>query len=166
MKKILLPLAICMILFSSCNRSLEQPQSIPISQRSFQSSVTIQCSDFTASGLLAHEQTGAFRLDLLSPTVLDGLSIRLSEEELSLTYNGLSASYSAEDQLLSGPVKLLFDSVSRMDTAKAEEYSAALSDGTVCTAYFDPESDEILRIGIPEHELEIVFSDFIYTDIS
>lgn len=166
MKKILLPLAICMILLSSCNRSLKQPQSIPISQRSFQSSVTIQCSDFTASGLLAHEQTGAFRLDLLSPTVLDGLSIRLSEEELSLTYNGLSASYSAEDQLLSGPVKLLFDSVSRMDTAKAEEYSAALSDGTVCTAYFDPESDEILRIEIPEHELEIAFSDFIYTDIS
>ena len=160
----------CMILIGflvilGCVNKPQPPAEVPISQRSFQTTVDISYQSLEMTALLAHEKSGAYRLDLLSPKLLEGLTVRLSDDALTVQYQGLSAGYSADSSFLRGPTMLLFEAVDRMVTSGETDYSDVFSDGTVYTVSFSPEDQELFTLESDEHQLKITFSDFIFTDI-
>lgn len=133
---------------------------------SFRANLNISWNDFSASAAFEQRYIGDCTLRFLSPPALEGFEILLSEQNISLSYRGISCQTDSDGLFSSSGAGMLIDAFQRL--SEPQSMAAEEKDGILTLtdpsqtffAEFDTESGELLKIHFPSENLSVKFSEF------
>lgn len=146
-------------------------EEVPLADR-FTTSASIRYEGFEMVAEVDRDRPGHYVIELMQPESLAGMQLDLSEEQVSITYKGITADFDPDSIAGSAIARGL---VGTLNAIAAEQgISATLADGVFTlagenemgafTLTLDAESGSLLALSVPERELEITFSNFLAHD--
>lgn len=133
---------------------------------SFRTNLNICWNDFSAAAALEQRYIGDCTLRFLSPPSLEGFEILLSEQNISLSYHGISCQTDSDGLFSSSGAGILmetFQTLTEPQSMAAEEKDGILTltaPSQTFFAEFDAQSGELLEICFPDEKLSFKFSEF------
>lgn len=162
----------CSLLFCGCG-----VKSVPLSMpeqigNPFSATVSIKDGNVEMEGNLQKQQTGTYRVEILSPDILKGMVMSFDQDQVTIEYLGLTGSYQPDAIPNSAVAKKLvsiMQSLTSSDNLKLSSEGGSLltkgslpEDGLSFEAAIDGSTGNLQSISIPKENFSVIFSDFAY----
>ncbi len=113
--KHLITLCLCLMLLSSCNVTVPQPE-FPLLPYG---TVSVFCNGIQYKGKIEIGNNAVMVIFLQSPSELNGTNLMFTDKELKVTVDGISLNYSTED-IDNSPFVMLNDVLNQLNLQKPE----------------------------------------------
>ncbi len=139
---------------------------------SFESTITLDYGNFSATGYISRQPPAYFLLELSSPQELAGLRAELDGDVVNFTYKGVSIGLDPKTVPGSAALNMLaaaVDSAARQQGVRVA-YNEGVVDisGEVAGGSFvlslDKENGNLLKLTSPENKLDMRFSGFRFLE--
>lgn len=173
MKRLLALTLLFAFLLCGCQNTSEEAkpiemEEVPLSE-SYGMTATIHYNEFEMTALVDKDQPGHYNIELTEPESLAGMMLDITDDQVAITYKGITADFDPDSIAGSAIAKGL---IGVLNTVAGEQgISASLQDGTFTlsgendmgafTLTLDAESGSLLALEIPSENLSVEFSDFI-----
>lgn len=134
----------------------------------FETTAVIHYKEIEAQAVMNKQDTGGCSIEFSSPKGLEGMRVEFLQEKVQVAYKGLSFDFNPDSMPGKAVAKMV---VSAIDAATKEEgvrvsleNDVLTMTGTIESGEFilklDPKQGNILKLSIPQSELEIEFLNF------
>lgn len=169
LKKTLAALAVLVLLLSTgCNASPAVPTAPPTAPENFESTVTAAFDTLEITAVLTKEPSSYYTLDILTPEILEPLTLRYSDGNCSVEYDTLSfeANLARFPQtefgaFLTDALACVYDGID-IGTSYSDgiwKYTGTVN-GSIFTLTQSADSGEWLEFTLNDKLIHVVFSDF------
>ena len=137
-------------------------------QAGYTASMDIQYQDIEATAVIDQSSPGDYVITFQSPEAMNGMEFATKGEKITLSYRGLSASFTTDDFFNSAIAKQLIRTMNAVTSKEglslSMEEQALLIEGALDTGDFtlkiDRENGNFLHLSIPSEGLEVNFTNF------
>lgn len=169
---IVILMAICVLMYTGCNKSGGILEKAPDINVPFESAVKMQAGELEFEGNLKRYAAGIWNMEVTSPKTLEGLCISYDESTgVKAGLDELSVEIPMEDLRDGAVFALVFKAIdcaaaagelSCTSTEEGKVYSGEFSGGTY-TLTFDPKGTALTKIEIPAAGIAGEFTGFAVT---